>query len=273
LTQVKARPAATWQSAAEPNHPMSTTTAPVFTRDSQLGAIVAARPALARVFERLGLDYCCGGRRPLAAACAARKLDVTTVVAMLEAVADVTAAGPAEIDAAAMTLTQLADHIEQTHHTYLKAELPRLVEMAGRVAQKHGGRDARLPEVHQTVLGLAEEMFSHMHKEERVLFPIVREIDAGAADGFHCGSIANPIRQMEAEHESAGNAVARLRELTGGFIPGAEACNTHRALLAGLAELEVRPAPPCAQGEQHPVSPHAGPGGWQLISGGTSRDN
>jgi regulator of cell morphogenesis and NO signaling len=137
-----------------------------------------------------------------------------------------------------MTLTQLADHIEQTHHTYLKAELPRLVAMAERVAGKHAWRDARLPEVYDCVAALAEEMLSHMHKEEAVLFPLVRQIDAGTLSGFHCGSIANPIRQMEAEHESAGRVTARLRELTDGFQPDGEACNTHRALLAGLAEFE-----------------------------------
>jgi regulator of cell morphogenesis and NO signaling len=217
---------------------MPATTAPAFTRETMLGDIVAARPALARVFERLGLDYCCGGKRPLAAACAGRKLDVAIVLALLEAAVTGPETGPAEVDAADMTLTQLADHIEQTHHTYLKAELPRLVEMAGRVAMKHGWRDARLPAVSQTVGALADEMSNHMWKEEKVLFPIVRAIDAGATDGFHCGSIANPIRQMEAEHESAGNAVARLRELTDGFTPTPESCNTHRALLAGLAELE-----------------------------------
>ena len=214
------------------------TTAPCFTPETKLGDIVAARPALARVFERLGLDYCCGGQRTLAAACATKQLDPPTVAALLEAAAAAAETGPAEVDAAGLTLTELADHIEQTHHTYLKGELPRLVEMAGRVAGKHAWRDARLPEVHTSVVALAEEMLSHMQKEEKILFPLVRQIDAGTTGGFHCGSIANPIRQMEAEHESAGRVTALLRELTDGFTPTPESCNTHRALLAGLAEFE-----------------------------------
>ena len=208
------------------------------TTDTTIGAIVAARPTLARVFERLGLDFCCGGKQSLTIACCKKGLDAKTVVAMLEAAVTAGDAGSVEVDAAAMTLSQLADHIEQTHHLYVKEELPRLLEMSERVARKHGWRDARLPEVYQTVQALTEEMMSHMHKEEAVLFPIVREIDAGASDGFHCGSIANPIRQMELEHESAGDAVARLRELTNNFTPGLEDCNTHRALLAGLDEFE-----------------------------------
>ena len=136
-----------------------------------------------------------------------------------------------------MSLAQLADHIEQTHHAYLKDELPRLVEMAQRVAYKHGHRDPRLPEMAETVVTLAQEMFSHMHKEEQILFPLVREIDAGQLGKF-AASIANPIRQMEAEHDDAGRATERLRELTDGFTPDAEACNTHRALLDGLARFE-----------------------------------
>lgn len=215
------------------------TTAPAFTPETKLGDIVAAQPALARVFERLGLDYCCGGRQTLAAACGRKGLEPQTVAVMLEAAVAAIGTAPTEADPAGMTLTQLADHIELTHHVYVKAELPRMMEMAGRVAGKHGWRDARLAEVRQTVDALAEEMTSHMRKEEMILFPFVRQIDAGApADGFHCGSIANPIHVMEAEHESAGQAVARLRELTDGFTPDGDACNTHRALLAGLAEFE-----------------------------------
>ncbi len=213
---------------------------PRFSADTTLGAIVAARPAFARVFEKLGLDYCCGGKQSLATACRAKDLEPHIVQAMLEAAAAVIEAGPLDVDVTALTLTQLADHIEQTHHTYLKSELPRLVEMAGRVARKHEWRDARLPLVNERVVALANEMLSHMQKEEGILFPLVRELEAGAADGgFHCGSIANPIRVMEAEHESAGQVTAELRELTDGFTPGADACNTHRALLAGLAEFEA----------------------------------
>jgi regulator of cell morphogenesis and NO signaling len=217
-----------------------TTSTPRFPADTTLGAIVAARPGLARIFEKLGLDYCCGGKKSLAAACRAKGLEPHSVQAMLEASLAAAEADAPNVDISGLTLTQLADHIEQTHHTYLKTELPRLVEMAGRVARKHEWRDARLPQVHERVVALAEEMLSHMQKEEGILFPLVRSLEAGAAaSGFHCGSIANPIRVMEAEHESAGRVTAELRELTDGFTPGPDACNTHRALLAGLAEFEA----------------------------------
>jgi regulator of cell morphogenesis and NO signaling len=234
LIQLKAPGAGSCDTAG-----MSTTTQPAITPLTTIGDLVAARPLLARIFESLGIDYCCGGKQTLAAACARRGLETGTIIVLLESAGPAFAAGPAEVDAAAMSLGELADHIVSTHHAYLKQELPRLAEMADRIAAKHGWRDARLPELAGTVRDLAAEMTDHMRKEETILFPLVRQIEAGTTDGFHCGSIANPIRQMEAEHESAGNLTAKLRLLTDGFTPNADACNTHRALLAGLAEFEA----------------------------------
>jgi len=200
--------------------------------------MVTARPGLSRVFESLGIDYCCGGKRPLGVVCAERKLDVGEVLAQLAAAESRDEADG--FDLAGVSLAALADHIERTHHAYLRAELPRLVEMAERVARKHGWRDGRLPEVGERVFGLAREMSLHMTKEENILFPYIRELEAtGTRPAAGCGSVANPIRQMEAEHDSAGNTLARLRELTDGFTPDENSCNTHRALLAGLAELEA----------------------------------
>ncbi len=210
----------------------------LLTPQHTVGEIVAGQPLLSRVFERLGIDYCCGGKRTLAAACAAKGLDAATVAVMLDAAATLAGARPA-IDPAAMSLTALADHIEETHHAYLKEELPSLVEKADRVAAKHAWRDPRVTEVAATTRALAEEMFMHMVKEEQILFPLVRQFESAGSAASHCGSISNPIRVMESEHEDAGGAVARLRELTDGFTPDAEACNTHRALLAGLAHLET----------------------------------
>jgi len=217
---------------------MTTATLSTITPETRIGDLVAARPGLARLFEELRIDYCCGGKQSLAAASESRGFSVSTVITMLEAASAALSAVPVDVDAAGMTLTDLADHIERTHHAYLKDELPRLVEMADRVAYKHGSRDPRLREIATTVGELAQEMFGHMEKEERILFPLVRQIDAGRIGGF-AASIADPIRQMEAEHDDAGRATERLHRLTDGFIPDAEACNTHRALLHGLARFEA----------------------------------
>ncbi|HUG44578.1 MAG TPA: hemerythrin domain-containing protein, partial [Acidobacteriota bacterium] len=80
---------------------------------------------------------------------------------------------------------------------------------------------------------------SHMLKEERILFPMVRELEASAeAPQFHCGSLAHPIRQMEDEHDAAGAGLEKLRELSDGYSPPEWACNTYRAMLDALANLE-----------------------------------
>ena len=204
---------------------MSSTSAPSVTLtilpETAIGALVTARPGLARVFEALGIDYCCGGKQTLAVACASRGLELCSTIARIEAAAAAEAARPPDVNVAAMSLTALADHIEATHHTYLKAELPRLVEMADRVATKHEWRDGRLPEVAAAVRTVAEEMLSHMEKEEVVLFPMVREIEAGVRRGLRGGDLTGPIEQMEAEHEAAGQITAKLRELTDGFTPDA----------------------------------------------------
>jgi regulator of cell morphogenesis and NO signaling len=202
-----------------------------------VGSIVTRQPALSRVFEEAGIDYCCGGKISLADACAKKGLDPAAVLEWL--VAPTNAAATDELDPTTLTLTALADHIVATHHAYLKAELPRLEAMTRKVAAVHGAHDARLAQVRDTFAGLFDEMAQHMMKEEQILFPLIRRMEAGdVTAGAHCGSIAHPIAQMEHEHQSAGNAVARLRELTDGFTPPDWACNTYRAMLDALAQLE-----------------------------------
>jgi regulator of cell morphogenesis and NO signaling len=203
-----------------------------------VGELVARRPGWSRVFERAGIDYCCGGKKTLEAACREKGLDVATIVAQLEqSAAENRDVGL--VDAAAMSLTQLADHIERTHHDYLRGEIPRLDQLTNKVSSVHGEKDARLHEIRRTFLAFAQELASHMMKEERILFPMIRELEA--ADGpldFHCGSIANPIRQMGLEHYHAGSALETMRELSDDYTPPEGACNTYRAMLDALAHLE-----------------------------------
>lgn len=202
-----------------------------------VGEMVARRPDLSRVFEKVGIDYCCGGKKTVAQACKEKGLDAEAVLAELEACT------PTEegyfVDAAAMSLTELTDHIEQTHHAYLRREFPRLDWMTQKVATVHGDHEPRLREMRQTYLELVEELSCHMMKEERVLFPLIRQLEASSvAPTFHCGSLANPMRQMEAEHQDAGSALERLSDLSDGYTPPEWACNTYRAMLDALAHLQ-----------------------------------
>ena len=202
-----------------------------------VGSMVARQPGLSRVFEQVGIDYCCGGKIPLDQACRQKGLDPQQLLIQLEITA--AAAGPADVDAAAMSLAGLADHIETAHHIYLKSELPRLDALTQKVATVHGAHDARLAQIRDIYAGLAGELTRHLLKEEQILFPMIRQLTASPTlPAFHCGSLANPIRQMEMEHEQAGSALAKMRELSDGFTPPDRACNTYRAMLDALAHLE-----------------------------------
>ncbi|MEE9230991.1 MAG: iron-sulfur cluster repair di-iron protein [Acidobacteriota bacterium] len=204
-----------------------------------VGEIVTRRPALSRIFENIGIDYCCGGKKSLEKACKEKQLDPNGVLNQLTEAETADRADVSEIDAAGMTLTELVDHIEQTHHVYLRSELSRLDGMTEKVASVHGEKDSRLRELRNTFVALAQDLSSHMMKEEQILFPMVRTLEASeTAPTFHCGSLANPIRQMEQEHDQAGSGLERHRELTDDFKAPDWACNTYRALLDALAHLE-----------------------------------
>jgi regulator of cell morphogenesis and NO signaling len=204
-----------------------------------VGEIVAQNPDLAGVFETMGIDYCCGGKKSLIETCREKELEPRAVLARLRESDRRAAQSDSIADVADMTLTDLVDHIEDTHHAYLRKELPRLAELAGKVASRHGERDPRLHRVQQTIAGMSTELWQHMRKEEQCLFPMIRQLELEVqAPWVYCGTIANPIRQMEFEHDDAGAALRRLRELTDDFSPPTWACNTYRVLLVSLAYFE-----------------------------------
>jgi regulator of cell morphogenesis and NO signaling len=203
-----------------------------------VGGLVARRPSLSRVFEQAGIDYCCGGKKSLEQACREKHVDPQELLRTLQ-LAATESESPSDFNALTASLTELADHIEQTHHRYLRNELPRLDTLTAKVAEVHGDHDARLKDLRQVFVKMARELSMHMMKEEQILFPLIRQLEGSdAMPAFHFGSIANPIRQMEHEHDDAGDALAQLRALTDGYKPPHDACNTYRALLDALQQLE-----------------------------------
>jgi regulator of cell morphogenesis and NO signaling len=201
-----------------------------------VGEFVKDRPGRSRIFEQLKIDYCCGGKVPLVDACQKKGLDPQQVLAQI--FRD-DAADTRYVDANAMALAELADHIEQTHHAYLRQELPRLDFMTHKVANVHGEHEPRLHQLRETFVGFQQELVSHMMKEETVLFPMIRQLEQSQGPiAFHCGSLANPIRAMEHEHDNAGDALERFRVLTDDFTPPDWACNTFRAMYDALSKLE-----------------------------------
>jgi len=204
--------------------------------DRPLGELVAETPRLAGLFEELGLDFCCGGKRTLAEACDRRSLDLDETLRRIEE----TAATPDEsVDWRAASPSDLADHIEQTHHAMLRRDLPRLRTLMQRVADTHGARDPRLGVLVEVFDGFCADLEQHMRKEERVLFPAIRALEHGEPTPFDDAETLNmPLRCLMDEHDDAGEALARMRTLTDGFQPREGACASHRAMLSSLEALE-----------------------------------
>jgi regulator of cell morphogenesis and NO signaling len=202
-----------------------------------LGELVAADERRAAFFERMGLDYCCGGQRTLEEACRARGLDPATVAAVLEALETTETAEEPAIDWRTRPLAELIDYIVTTHHAYLQRELPRLAALMDRVAQVHGHQSTWLHEAQEVFGRLKLKLEAHMRSEEEVIFPLIRALEEGTTDA--AAELEPLLKQAEREHDAAGEALHRLRELSGNYQPPEWACSSFRALLDGLTELEV----------------------------------
>lgn len=200
-----------------------------------VGELVRAAPIRARIFEKLGVDYCCGGKKPLSEVCQNKDLDAPTVLAMLHALENGT--DPTVVDADAMKVDELCAHITAVHHGYLREELPRLLFMTRKVAAVHGDSESRLVVIRDIFSNFATELTHHMLDEEQTVFPRIMAA-ARSEDREDRAALRASIDELQHEHEAAGSALMQLRELTDGFTPPAWACNTFRAMYDGLQRLE-----------------------------------
>jgi regulator of cell morphogenesis and NO signaling len=197
-------------------------------------------PQAARVFESFGIDYCCGGKRPLEEACRQANVAVDTVLAALRRplAAEEVLDGPWTSAA----LGDLADHIVLKHHAFVRQESPRLAQLLQEVRRRHETAHPELRRVDELFGALASELALHMLKEEQILFPMIKRLDeAWRADGADEASfrrIEFPIQRIMAEHDDAGEALSGIRSATTAFQPPADACPSFRALYQGLEEFE-----------------------------------
>lgn len=208
--------------------------------------LVGHYPQTRKVFEQFGIDYCCGGGKCLSEAASESHSDLSALHAAIEKAmaAPSRATEGAERDWYAAALQELVDHILEAHHAYMKEALPRIRELARKVLYAHRAHHGEmLQRVHDVYLALDEELSGHLQKEEVVLFPYIvaaeRYRRGESERPSACfGSIGNPIQQMEHEHESAGRALAQIREATDGYRLPDDACPTFRALYEELERLE-----------------------------------
>lgn len=203
-----------------------------------VAAIATAAPATIRVFQQHNIDFCCGGKIPLAQACEARGVQLATIIGDLQA-ANAPQPEPSWADA---SLTELVRHIQTRYHEPLRVELPRLSAMLDKVVDRHGDHlPGQLMVLQTTFRRLQQELLLHMRKEDAVLFPFIVALEAGQPLPVGDGGtwIESPIAAMEHDHDDAGAALARMRETTGGYAPPEWACPTFRGLYYGLSQFET----------------------------------
>ena len=211
------------------------------TDKTTVSEVARAFPGSVRVFQQYGIDFCCGGAKQLGEACREKGVPLEGFLAGVENA--LSAEVPDTSDWSTATLSQLIDHILAKHHAYLRAEFPRLAGMLAKVIAVHGERHPELRHpLGDLYAGLQRELEGHMWKEENVLFPLIKRMEQGQGAGEERTQgmpVGGPIRMMEMEHESAGNALRQMRQVTSNYQAPEDACNTYRALFDGLNTLEA----------------------------------
>lgn len=204
-----------------------------------VGEVVASDFRAAAVFEQFGIDFCCGGRRTLAEACRAAAADPDRVVNALQALPVAVAS---QDDVARWPIPRLIDFIVSVHHAYVRSAMPALTRHLTKLMIVHGSRHPELARISAYFDQIVVDLTQHMLKEEQVLFPYVRELSESDGGGGRkqspFGTVANPIRMMEREHQEVGDAMRIIRELTRGYAPPDDGCGTYTVAMAELREFE-----------------------------------
>ena len=200
-------------------------------------------PGATRVFEKMGIDYCCGGAKPLAEACLAAGVTVAELQRSLEQIETASQPEAGSKDWQAETLASLVNYIKDKHHTFTREELDGLEPLLEKVCSVYGEKRPELFQIQALFGGLKRELLLHMLKEENILFPYVTHMEAAMRDRLPApvamfGTVRNPVRMMMTEHDGAGDALRRIRLLSNDFSPPADACVSYQTLYRRLEEFE-----------------------------------
>jgi regulator of cell morphogenesis and NO signaling len=212
------------------------------TATTTVGEIAAEMPSATREFEKLGIDYCCGGSRTLGQACAEAHISIDEALARLEN--GLASAQPASSkDWQNQLLADLIIHITSTHHAFVREESPRIQALAAKVVGVHGSNHPELLQVQQVFSALAEELRVHLMKEEQMLFPYISRMEESVLAGEPAppamfGTVANPVRMMMQEHDGAGEALRSLRAITSNYAIPEDVCISYRTLYQALQDFE-----------------------------------
>lgn len=206
--------------------------------------LAVENPAATRVFEQLGIDYCCGGNQSLKQACDRAHLSFDQVADSLEVAVETSRASREVKDWQQESLSDLTAHIRNTHHKYTRDEIVRLKALLHKVRSVHGKNHPELLDIEATFYGLAQELTTHMMKEEMVLFPYIGRMEEAVLQREPVipgpfGTVQNPVTMMEHEHDSAGQALRALRAASGNYTAPADGCVSYQTLYKALAEFET----------------------------------
>lgn len=202
-------------------------------------------PNATRTFEKLGIDYCCGGGKSLRDACTQAHVSLDDALRALEQGSSSwqEAQSPAP-NFSAGSLADLIEHILNKHHGFVRQELPRIQQLLKKVTAVHGGNHAELGKIYGIFQGVAAELESHMMKEEQILFPYIVTLEKAASSGRPLprppfGSVSNPVHMMELEHDSAGAALKEISDLSGNYTAPDDACFSYKTVYSALKEFEA----------------------------------
>jgi len=203
--------------------------------------IALHQPTAIRVFEHLGIDYCCGGNQTLASACAAVHLDAHAVQLALEFAAGRPSLPQPEWARASLEL--LCAHIVVKHHAYARRELPRLLELAANILARHGDAHPELAAIHAILSSLEVEITEHLAKEESVIFPYIvsleRSLTSPDLEPVSCyGFLPEPVAILSHDHQEAAALLSQIRQLSHNYTPPVGVCLTYRIFYTGLQEFE-----------------------------------
>jgi regulator of cell morphogenesis and NO signaling len=204
--------------------------------------IALETPSSIRVFESLGIDYCCGGKRPLSDACSHANVDPDRLLELLEN-AKRESHAPEAGEWQAKSLGEMISYVVGKHHGYVRQETPRIAALLSKVNAKHGPAHPEIAQIDQLFSAISQELATHMLKEEQVLFPYVERMEQAVHGGDPVpppffGTVQRPIANMVAEHDDAGAILSQIRGLSNGYLAPLGACPSFLALYRGLEEFE-----------------------------------
>jgi regulator of cell morphogenesis and NO signaling len=205
--------------------------------------IVVEAPSSVRVFESLGIDYCCGADKPLGDACRNAGRPVDEVLQSLEEAERSPGPESPVTNWNQESLANLADHIVAKHHSFCRQEVSRLSPLVRKVVEKHGSNHPELRRIGTLFAGLSNELLMHLVKEEQMLFPYISRLEQAVTNHTSFprppfGTVQNPVRMMVLEHDQAGEQLKEIHELSNGYEPPSDACGSFKALYQGLKFFE-----------------------------------